>query len=412
MCAKWSGDPTRVTEGLEAARISDEEGVRFEGWDYDDFVVLLPFLVDFRAEMPELTRQRIINQATFNAGREGKIDKSRLIKHISILEDEYLKKPPQRYVLLTTISERFSKNLRPIRLSEATISFSRTMPRGFSLPPRIDSQFRPPYERDYPVDYTFVRVSVQSRNEHEAADTAFDALDFVRGLWNYSINRRVAKRLITRDPLVNRLVLGPIHSVHRPNGKPAGSTFMYDPAYSGPLDSFRQIDWDMVKEEEALVRKMIRNHPNGDRIKDVFTKYGRAFDERNLHIAFIRLWGVLEQLGRKQETEPSNKLIDRVSFLYRDTEVTKLYLQHLRQFRNRTVHSGAATDVIQELVFQLKKYVEAILDFHLKNHFRFASFDEMLAFLELPPDSSEIDKAVSELDRRIEMLRIARKYRA
>ena len=57
--------------------------------------------------------------------------------------------------------------------------------------------------------------------------------------------------------------------------------------------------------------------------------------------------------------------------------------QH-KNYRNKYVHAGEESSVVELYLFQLKQVVEDLLMFYINNHFNFNSFREMGDFLNQP----------------------------
>ncbi len=73
--------------------------------------------------------------------------------------------------------------------------------------------------------YSPVRVSVRARSEHEAYEKATGALDLLRGIWNLRLNSDVRSSSGKRKS-ANVLQVGPLHSLHEPNGELASYRFL------------------------------------------------------------------------------------------------------------------------------------------------------------------------------------------
>jgi hypothetical protein len=77
-------------------------------------------------------------------------------------------------------------------------------------------------------------------------------------------------------------------------------------------------------------------------------------------------------------------------------------LTHLKNYRHGTVHAGEASELIETYLYQLKRYVEGLIEFHLKSHPAsnpgFGSFDEAVRFLSQPPDPAAAEKKIVKLD--------------
>ncbi|MDZ7762520.1 MAG: hypothetical protein U5L00_20010 [Desulfovermiculus sp.] len=60
--------------------------------------------------IPQIEKNRIINQATFKAAVKGKVVSQSLLAEINRLKSEYLKRPKKKFKLVTSISvDRFCK---------------------------------------------------------------------------------------------------------------------------------------------------------------------------------------------------------------------------------------------------------------------------------------------------------------
>ena len=99
----------------------------------------------------------------------------------------------------------------------------------------------------------------------------------------------------------------------------------------------------------------------------------------------------------------------RASFLYADPEreVHVQTLNHLRHYRNRSVHGGESSATIEAYLYQLKRYVEQLFLFHLTNSYGFRSFERAAAFLSLPPGPADLRRMDENRRRESEEARAA-----
>jgi hypothetical protein len=114
--------------------------------------------------------------------------------------------------------------------------------------------------------------------------------------------------------------------------------------------------------------------------------------------SFLRLWGVLETLTGTQPYESHDLTVKRAAFLYADPE-RELHMQvlnHLRHYRNRSVHRGEGSETIEAYMYQLKRYVEVLLFFHLTSDYRFESLAKAAEFLDLPPKPADLRRTFEE----------------
>jgi hypothetical protein len=102
----------------------------------------------------------------------------------------------------------------------------------------------------------------------------------------------------------------------------------------------------------------------------------------------------LKAAGVKLNNVSSTKI--PVEPLYEEVELEKGVLNHLRLHRNSSVHDGIKKDRIQKYLYQLKRYVEGVLSFHINNPFKVSSLSDAVLFLDLPTDSGSLTKTITQ----------------
>jgi hypothetical protein len=263
-----------------------------------------------------------------------------------------------------------------------------------------------PRERPHWERYSAVRVSARARSVEQAAESTLDALDLLRGIWNLYFNRGVPWRSSygRRQP-INTIVLGPIHSLHEPSGKLATDRFWWSADYAGPRKPIRLApELERLRNFERLIRRYLSKSSYREDIEASIRRYTRTLDSPHWNAAFVQLWGLLEHL-----TDTSNmgyeNTIRRALFLYHKDErnYNRQILRHLRHYRNRVVHSGYETDEIELLLYQLKRFVERVLLYHIFATPSFSRREDTAQFMQLPAD-------LPELQRQIRMMQLALRY--
>jgi hypothetical protein len=208
-------------------------------------------------------------------------------------------------------------------------------------------------------------------------------LDLLRGVWNLALNRTVEIRssLGIRKP-VNRLVLGPVHSLHDLGGHLVDESPWIEDDYVGALVAYNlKPDWTYVQEYEHFVWQELSRVPYRRDLEASIRRYARALDRRDWNTSFVRLWGLLETLTA---THIHKKITARILPLVKDEhkDFHRQILNHLNRYRNRTVHAGHETVVVEILLYQLKFYAEKLLEFHISALSAFESVNEATYFLD------------------------------
>jgi len=201
---------------------------------------------------------------------------------------------------------------------------------------------------------------------------------------------------------VNKILPGPLHTLHLPNGKLATESWWYETKRFGnerPHDVTNELG--KMYKFLSNVRKRLAKCRYRQTIEDAIILYGRALDEWDWDGAFLKLWSILEKLT---DTEESYKVtIRRASFILEDRSYHQQVLRHLKDYRNKFVHEAADSSEIETYMYELKNLVEALLAFHLGSRFGFQSLKQAAEFLDLPSE-----KAL--LASRIKMMKYAQRF--
>jgi hypothetical protein len=398
----WVKDynPELISQRMEKVKtVSDDGKVSFSGFEHSEHVVLLNSMITLDEEVPEIEKRRIINQATFKAGGKGKITAKSILGEIGRLERAYLSTTEQKFRLLTDISISRWCQLPKVYFDGSCIvvhAHLNKASRSGRNKLMIDAKHS--ITSDVPKDYAAVSVSVAARSTAEAADKALDRLDFIRGIWNLWKNRGHTFRISSgkRSP-VNSIILGPIHTLHYSNGNLASESWWYEPQYQGPITVYNEkAKIESMCKYMANFRRLLKKSNYEPDLVHAVLRYVRALDTRDWDDSFLRLWGVLEFLTGTLSN--SYKVtIRRASYMFSDREYAHQVLSHLRHYRNKSVHAGSESSDIESLMYQLKRYVEVLIKFHVGNKYRFSSIADAAEFMDLPNDKVSIDRKISKL---------------
>lgn len=373
---KAKGDPTGFMSGA---------------FFYSDFAIILGGCVTFDSAVPEEEQKRIIQLVAHDSSLARPITENSLLKACSKLEREYLARSRTPYRLLTEISLNSTIEVPRIRVGDETITFKPKLFKGYAARASLASKSRSTLGFALPSGYMHVSVHVKARSIHEAAERALDALDLVRASWNLALNSGKAWRYSSGRPSpINDIRLSPFHTIHYSSGALACETFWYDPGYSSPAGTFSdQTKFSNILAFATKIRTRLASLSYREDIERALIRYVRALDSADLNDAFLRLWSLLEHLTDSTHA-PYKVTTRRAAFMFADDERSQLVLSNLTNYRNRFVHVGSETGDIESLVFQLKRFVDVLLRFHLDNGFGFDSRSEAARFMDQPPDKVEL----------------------
>ena len=405
--AKWRKDshPDEVATRLEAVRDGSIPGRgAFKGFEHSELVIVLGGMIEFASAIPELETQKILNKATFEAAGKGTITPASLLKCCHQQETEYLRRPVTAFRLLTGVSLAPIHELPSIRIGSSVITFNPKAQVARQQRARLYGDVKFSLGFDLPTNYMDVSVTVKARSPFEGAQRALDAIDLARATWNLALNRGKDWRHSSGRPRpVNDILPFPFHTMHNANGSLATESWWYDPGYGGPAQQLAdKVTIDRIFAFSEKVRTRLRLSAYSDDLSNSLVRYVRALDAADLNDAFLRLWSLLEFLT-DSTFDPYKVAVRRAAFMFAERNYSVQVLNHLMNHRNRLVHAGTDTSEIESLVYLLKRYVDALLMFHIGNSFKFESRASAALFMDLPPSKSRIDE-------RIRSLRNARKF--
>ncbi len=398
MCAQWKKGykPDHLAKRLDESKKARENGkLSFFGFGINEYIVVLNSMVSLNDTIPEFEKNNIVHHSAFSAVESQKITSINLLKEISKFEKQYLSQAPQKYILISRLSiNRFCK-LKRIKIHDCTITFHSQLASQFSR--EIEDKIKKPASNtiigEYPTNYIFLKTFTSGKSFSQAVSKAIDSIDTIRGIWNLFYNRRKYRMSSGKKYPVNNIVFGPLHTIHFPNGKLASESWFYETGYLGPLEPFdMKNNLTKLYKFQYNARKLLNKSNFKSYIELALRKYTQALDLSDWESSYLRLWGLLEYLTNTNENESHIDTVNRTSFFFREREYAKLVLNHLRDHRNRSVHTGESNQSIETLMYQLKNFVEVVLQFQISNKFNFSSLDEFTRFMNLPSDSTELTK--------------------
>lgn len=406
--ANWRKDTDHallVGRAQRAKVDGDQSGFLSGASVTSEFDLVLSGCLELDNEIPELERNRIVLKVSQAARSASTIDAKLLLSEASKHETEYLQRPKVAYRLLTEVSLSSSLRVPRTRVKEVTLTFAPGKSVGFD---KRDAAFKAAAHTlgfSLPAGYVRLSAYVNARSTHEAVELALNSIDLTRASWNLAVNRGKSWRYSSGRPApVNDIRLSPFHTLHKLDGSLATDSWWYDPSYAKPtgIYSQKQDKLNKLLSFAADVRDRLKSHQYRDDLETALIRYVRALDSSDLNDAFLRLWSLLEYLTDSTH-DPYKVAARRAAFMFVDQERSRLVLTHLTNHRNRFVHTGSDSNQIEDLVFLLKRYVDALLLFHIGNRIGFKTRKDAALFMDIPPEEKKIDE-------KIELLKHARRY--
>jgi len=190
---KSSEEYAWIATNLNRLKITNPDGsVSFRFYDidiyYDDLLMLIETHHQFPSDIPDVERRRIVTEAIRSTATEAEITGYSLKANLHKSINGFRNKDTSDYVMITCLSMKYPRNLETLNFDQADFVFSPSLPQNFARENLQRFQVIQPLTDLLPGS-TMVRVKVSARSHFEAYHKAVDSLDFLRGIWNYRVNR-------------------------------------------------------------------------------------------------------------------------------------------------------------------------------------------------------------------------------
>ncbi len=334
------------------------------------------------------------------------VTEKNVLARLALEEEQYLAQPLRAFTLATTISIRtplasFTTRFRGVHvrvLPEMPDEFVRARAKAHRAIPREDVS---------PAGYSTLLASVHAHTPEAAAELTLDAVTCLRGMWNFAHRGLGVSLSYSSDEpdSINWIRLGRVHTMHHDDGTRASEGYFYDPGAVGQTLFNRA---DLLPEVRAFVtrvrKKLRRFEPQYRRdLERAFSRYARALDTRDFESALLKLWGVLELITHVRRKNFGD-IARRAAFVWPERTWARAVLEHLRDRRNAFVHEQESNDAPDRLVWQLKRYVDRLLLFHLRAGTDFGSLEAAARFLDLPSEQEELRAEMRRVRRALRFL--------
>ncbi len=396
-----------------ANKIKEQPGIKkynrivCEGKDLLDILHVLKTYLNQNIynQIPEVDKFFLVVNAYFNVCTDQNITKDKIEKSLRLNANSYFTRKLKKYILCSSLSMNYSNILTDIDIDHNKLIFSDSFPKQFDFSPLKDN-----FKKYVPFlffnDGLKIRVVVKARSEYEAAEKALTSLDFLRGILNFLlIESNSSFFFIEKIEPINCITIGPASTLHFQNGKLASDQIWYEPQYYHVNKKIYKIDNLIeLKENENKIRENLNKHNYGEFLKSIFVNYTRAFDSVDFESSFLKLWCILEKLTNTTDISYDNT-IKRAIFLFDDRNFHKQILEHLRTLRNIIVHHNKSNFEMIVYVYQLKRYVDKLIHFHIENKFDFKSIGKACEFLDLPFDVDILKEKIDTYEKAYNLLK-------
>lgn len=398
--------PEIILEKIEKEKKTQPDGsVSFDLFEYQNNASSLYSMIEFPENSISTKNISLLKQAIDISAKAGIINKDTVLQELNKLFELEALKPTIIYNILTSISIDYQLPPEGIKIGSTYIKFFSEFPPEFVSRKETLKFVKSELELEH-SGYTKVIVQVKAKSEVEAINIALDDLDLLRAFLSIYSNHMIILRL-GNDSFspINKVRLGQIHTIHKSSGEIINPEhYWYEPTFSLNEVHFikEQKKIGVMKQIDFLVCNF-NNCKYNKKLKHSLLRYVRAFDERNYNVSLLEVWGSLEYLTASDKNNKDD-VIKRCSFIFEEHEYHKQILEHLREFRNESVHVGIKNDEVKNYCYQLQFYFAELILFHLERFKLFKSLDYVNQLL---VHSSNLE----ELNKKKDLLEKAIKYR-
>ncbi len=384
---------------LEKAKVETKDGVGFTGWVFFDVISVFMTNIVVNKDV-EFFLESILHKA-LNDTSKSVLNAKKLTSNIIKYEKKYVNMPRKKYLIATEISipNHYPDITRHI--NNVHIYIRSKFPKHIQRESFLE-KYSWQYKWRTPSSFKKMYAIVSARTDLEAGSNALKEMNFLRGLWNFYYNyKRIGKTMGGIRKPVNELLFGPVHSIHDYISGEYCDNWYYEVEYN-EITPHHMRNMDRLFRSERWARKRIRLSVISDILHNCFIDYCSALDSIDLMGSYLLLWSILERITLS--TNCSNDItVKRIISLAKDQKYQNYIVTHLKEFRNRSVHTNYSRSDNEHLFMQLKIYVESYLETFLSLGPMFASREELLDFLDLPGDKKILHDRIRLLNKKIKL---------
>lgn len=403
MPVKWKQasrfKPAVILKKIDSLRtVNPEGGSSFAGFELEECLPILQSMLVFPPVAAEVGASTLVWRGLSKVGND--LTPATFISAINAELKKSLSTKETDYHLLTSISIDSQDIPRRMRVLDAEIYLvSGNYPRRYSAHDSLIREHRLQMPNT-PTTYCRAVVRIKAKSPSAAFHKAMRAFDLLRALWCLMGNSRMQLTFGTPSlKPINVIRLGSRHTLHYADGAAAHDGIWFEPDFvEAPIYRFKNPPIVMKNVRWAL--QQIARSTYGDRIIASLLRFVRALDDSDSNTAFVRLWTALEGLVTPGQAD-YDKLVQRCSFLFKEGAYHGQVLEHLREYRNSSLHAGEESESARTHCFQLQMYFVNLVWFHVRNAAYFRSLDEANFFLESPSDPVALKRRLSLVRRAI-----------
>lgn len=345
----------------EITSIMSDGRISFSAFEKHQLDAVLLTMLEFHKEFSSSTMKALFNSGIEYCARRNDFTTAAFLVGINDAVVRHGARPEKLFILATSIStfDGFAKNNIVLRSSRIK-SWPKGIPKKYLVRDKLEWRRG---ESPMPEEYCPITVTVKSKDSMDAAHAAIYDLDYVRGIHALFVNP--PSELIfgsgAQKPM-NKIMLGGMHTLHDSKGRLASeNVYWYERNYR-VRSSIQFSNKPQLAKNFNYVDEKINIHSDGFVIKDAIVRYVRAYDESDRNATIQKTWAALESIVCPHENN-ADAIVRRCSFMFADRPYYEQVLEHLREYRNRNVHSGYEVEDLDYHCYQLQQFFRQAIFF-------------------------------------------------
>ncbi len=381
----------------EITSLMPDGRVSFSAFEKHQLDAVLLTMLEFDKGFSSSTMKELFNSGIDYCAKRNEFTKSAFLVGVNEAVMRRGARPEKLFVLVTSIStsEGFAKKNIILRNSKIR-SWPGGVPKKYLTREKLEWHHG---ESPMPEDYCPVTVTVKSKDSMDAAHAAIYDLDYLRGIHALFVNppSELSFGIGPKRP-INKIMLGGMHTLHDSKGRLANdNVYWYEQNYR-VRPPIRFSNKHKLSKNISYIEEQINVHSDGFTIKDAIIRYVRAYDESDRNVTIQKAWAAIESIVCPHENN-AGSIVRRCSFMFADRPYYEQVLEHLREYRNRNVHSGYEVEDLDFHCYQLQQFFRQAILFYLKNATVFSGLQEANKFLDLPSTLVELQKLKMHVEK-------------
>lgn len=243
-------------------------------------------------------------------------------------------------------------------------------------------------------DYLWVVITVVDMELETAFEKAMESLDIYRSLIQLSTVRSVnwmfgpVKNERDMFDSKSTICLGKYHTIHNEDGTLAANKYWYE-QNSNRHEPTKFQDIDSLHRHIDNASRKLNHHKFKNNMEQILVSLVKSTDIYDMELRFLKILVTLEITC---DTDKSEILMKRASFIFDNDFPRKNVLNSIKESRNRLIHTGKYPNNLERKCYFLIDTIHSIVIFYLSNPFKFSSFNQMIDFMSSPEELSIIEQ--------------------